>query len=1166
LAGFATPLRAGDWPVPRGPSHEPDPYHFDPAQFQRLPKEFLEDSAACVLYAGNTHLVEADGTIETITHEITRLNGRKGVDKLGEARNIAYDPAYQKLTLNEACIHKASGRKLAVEARHVQLRDVATDFQVYDHEKQLIISFPTLEVGDVIEVKWSVRGKHPEHSGQFFTRYSFGDPTFPVALDLFRVRLPKTKPLHFATVGGKLDPDRSEGGEYRTYTWKAHNCRKAPHDDNLPSKEALFLSVACSTFDSWVEVGRWKKRLRADCWECTEGVREVVQQVTRGLSSPADKARALTHWMRRNIRYISTGEKHDYTPHPPALVLANRFGDCKDTSQLLAVMLREAGIHVELATLGAQDDGQVLESVPSPWGTHAILLITLDGKQHWIDTTASLAGWDFLPRDDRDRLCYLVDEKGAIRRVRTPPLTADGNRIEQTTHVWVGADGSSRCERETIAHGSAASAQRDTFLEVPAGERRRQVTAELQDANSRTRLIHLHINEAELRDYDKPVAVRMAFEIANHFTGGPEREGSVADSKVWNKLLGYNLDYERTAALNLSQPFESRHRYHIHLPPAYYVESVPRDTTVRTPWAEFTRTVKVPDNTGSVREIEIEFHLRLNKGVIEPADFEDYRRFHEEVNGAYRASLTLKPANEKTDAPLLEALLHWSPQDSASAAILARLYLTHNQQSEARRVLTRARYYRPDDTELWELSVLAAKTPKEKEAVQRELVRRSPDEPRHALKLGSILVSAGRQKEARDVLEPLAQKGPPAQQARAYFQLARSYYRQDELKLALEHWEKAAAADHDTVNTVRALHLKGSIYQELGRLKDAEEAYEMALLVNHESELALDSLVRLELAANDRPRALEYLRRYTVAVGDDPAGLLLAAGYYLRLRLYEEALELAGRAGEEHYPGKVHRILGLVHFHRGDAAGAVQHLTQAESGDDVLEALLTAYLTLGRFHEAIERLPAADKIDKPTAGLRRVRKQVRRLQTRRAELDRVAPPPEGKAEEWAAALDNLTCAEWAWTGGQPRKLIQDLLSRALPKGLEPGPTFALRGRLALESGKVGRALADGEQAIFRSPRDAGGWYVRGRVRLERGDKEALADLAKAADLSDRKDADILHSLADALFRAGRVEQALVAQRAAVQLKPKDAEMAEQLAAFEKASQKQQSAEKAPSGD
>jgi hypothetical protein len=741
--------------VPRGPSREPEPHRFDPAQLTRLPKEFLEDAAACVLYAGNTHLVEPDGTIETITHEITRLNGRKGIEKLGEARNITYDPSYQKLTLNEACIHKKDGRKLAVEPRHVQLRDVGTDFQVYDHEKQLIISFPTLEVGDVIEVKWTVRGKHTEHGGQFFTRYSFGDATFPVALDLLRVRLPKGKPFHFATLGGKLDPERSEEGETRTFTWKPPNCRRVPQDDNLPSRETLFLAVACSTFDLWEQVGQWKRRLRADCWECTPAVREVVRQVTHGLSSPTEKARALTHWMRRNIRYVSAGEKHDYTPHPPAVVLANRFGDCKDTSQLLAVMLREAGLHVELATLGAQDDGQVLENVPSPWGTHAILLVTIDGKEHWIDTTASLAGWDFLPRDDRDRLCYVVDDKGTIRLVRTPPLTAPGNRVEQTTQVWIGADGSSRGERVTVAHGSAAMAQRDTFLEAPGGERRRQVTAELQDANSRTRLVHLELKEAELRDYDSPVTVRTVFEIPNHFTGSSEREGSVTDSKVWNKLLGYNLDYERTVALNLNQPFQSRHRYHIHLPPAYHLDSVPRDVTIRTPWAQFTRTVKTPADQDPVREVEIEFQLRLDKGLIAPADFDDYRRFHEEVNGAYRAWLSLKPAQETTDAPLLEAWLHWAPQDSDSAAILARLYLKNNQLGEARRVLARARLHQPETTELWELSVLAAETPKDKETVQRELVRRFPDEARHAIKLGSILVSAGRQQEARAVLEPL---------------------------------------------------------------------------------------------------------------------------------------------------------------------------------------------------------------------------------------------------------------------------------------------------------------------------------------------------------------------------------------------------------------------------
>src|SRR5271163_1325074 len=87
---------ADSWPVPRGASREPNPYRYDPKQWKSVPKEYLEDSAACVLYSCTTNLVDADGTVETISHEITRLNGRKGIEKLGEFRGMTYDPSYQK--------------------------------------------------------------------------------------------------------------------------------------------------------------------------------------------------------------------------------------------------------------------------------------------------------------------------------------------------------------------------------------------------------------------------------------------------------------------------------------------------------------------------------------------------------------------------------------------------------------------------------------------------------------------------------------------------------------------------------------------------------------------------------------------------------------------------------------------------------------------------------------------------------------------------------------------------------------------------------------------------------------------------------------------------------------------------------------------------------------
>lgn len=168
------------------------------------------------------------------------------------------------------------------------------------------------------------------------------------------------------------------------------------------------MQVAFSTFPSWAEVGRWKDKVRADCWECTPAIRKVVQDVTKDLKTPREKAAALTYWVRRRIRYVSAGAGHGYTPHRPARVLANLFGDCKDQAQLLAVMLQELGLLVWLVTLGAADDGQVLPEVPMPWGTHAILLVQLDGQHHWIDTTAAHAGWDFLPAGDRDRIAYLT--------------------------------------------------------------------------------------------------------------------------------------------------------------------------------------------------------------------------------------------------------------------------------------------------------------------------------------------------------------------------------------------------------------------------------------------------------------------------------------------------------------------------------------------------------------------------------------------------------------------------------------------------------------------------------------------------------------------------------------------------------------------------------------
>lgn len=174
-------------------------YDFDAASIKKAPPEYLTDYPAAFIHASTSYRVEEDGVVECTTHEVIRLNNRKGIDLLGEYRNVTYCPAYEKLTLNEEPrIVKSDGRAVAVEAKNVQMHNVQTDYYVYDTSKELIISFPGLEVGDTIDVKWTTRGQNPEYAGEFFTRYHFGDEKFPILSEFFSARIAKGKAFKYS--------------------------------------------------------------------------------------------------------------------------------------------------------------------------------------------------------------------------------------------------------------------------------------------------------------------------------------------------------------------------------------------------------------------------------------------------------------------------------------------------------------------------------------------------------------------------------------------------------------------------------------------------------------------------------------------------------------------------------------------------------------------------------------------------------------------------------------------------------------------------------------------------------------------------------------------------------------------------------------------------------
>jgi len=1140
-----------DWPVPRGPSNEPVPYRFDPAVVKKLPHSFIDDASACILYTSTSHLIQADGTVETITHEVTRLGSRKGIDSLGEYQSITFDPNYQKLVLNEARIHKTNGTVVNIEPKHVNLRDVTTDYLVYNPDKQLVISFPSLEVGDIYEVKWTTRGKSPEFGEHFFTRYSFGDDRNPIACDELHVVVPKDKPFKYASINGKVDLKTKEIGQQKHYHWSVKNRPGLPRDEERPSLEELRLQVAFATYPDWEAVARWKQKVRAECWTCTTNLKKVINEVAGPHKTQTEKARALTYWVRRQVRYMSRGPGGlGYTPHLPEQVVANRFGDCKDQAQLLAVMLKEIGLPVYLVTLGPLDDGQVLPEVPSPWGTHAILLVKIDGKDHWIDTTVSRAGWDYIPRGDRNRQTY-VTRDAELQLLKTPEFTWKDNRFDQTSDVFVASDGTATVRRQSTYHGAAALSRRDAWLETPSGERRRLIVQELQDAASRSRLTTFQINDKELLDFDSPVTAKVEYQLPRHFIGDDVLEGSLTDSVLWGRLLAYNVDSERKLPLQLPGPFASTHRFRVHLPPVFRFDGLPRKQQIHSRWGQVS--VEVSLIKGNPRELEVVLDTRLEKDRIDPKHFAEYQTFHDDVSRAYRVWLNLKATRDPADAPLLETMLALAPGfDLMTVQTLARIYLAGSRFDDARRVLDTALFYHLNEASLWDLRVQASGSLSEEERIYRAAVRQFPNMRRFQLALGGVLVKRHNHVEARKTLEPLTgkQADSDAMRGQAHYQLARDYWIVKEYASSLKHLGLADEMDPAVMDPIEAQHFLAKVHEKAGNVALALAAYRRALASEPTSRSILGDLIRVQFTQDDKKETLDLVRRFTLLAGQDESALAEAAGYHYRLGRVEDALELAERSRDIGYTSQAQRLLGLIHLHKGDFTKAIFHLERTDANPEVEVSLLRAYQATGQLRLAEQRLDRP--LDKTSPALELLRLQIKELSRHRQELlQKVLDPAERKIVA-GPVLDAFICADNAHRQGELAERVKAILAPALADGVIFGPAYALQALLELDQGKISKATADVEKALAKGPADSRVYLVRGRVRLLRGETGALPDLELASQLSFRKDAMILHWLAAAQFQAGQRDRALATQKLAVDLRPRDEDVLAQLREFEKA--------------
>lgn len=342
-----------------------------------------------LLYSNQKNYVADQYYIKTAI----RLNNENGVQNNSELW-LSFDPTYQELIIHSISLYR-NGKKinaLKKEKIDISKNETSADRFIYNGLYSAMIIIEDVRVGDVLEYEYTVSGKNPILKDRILSEVQL---SYGIHIKhMYNSVLVDNNRKIFSKGNNRNCPlpkiTKSSDGKQTKYEWSLKDVEPVYTDSNLPSWYSPYYKYILSDFRSWNEVKTWEKELYTMPDKLSKDFISLTKKVA-GKGSDKEKISNLLRFVQNSIRYLGIESGiNSLKPHDPEKILNQRFGDCKDKSFLLHVMLNIVGIESDIAFVNSYKRGHIKDYLPSPFAfNHAILKVKCNSKIYWFDTTLS---------------------------------------------------------------------------------------------------------------------------------------------------------------------------------------------------------------------------------------------------------------------------------------------------------------------------------------------------------------------------------------------------------------------------------------------------------------------------------------------------------------------------------------------------------------------------------------------------------------------------------------------------------------------------------------------------------------------------------------------------------------------------------------------------------
>lgn len=566
-------------------------------------------------------------------------------------QSISLSEFFESITDVQASVIKTDGKKVKLKPQDFKIVDSPPSSWVFhDDDKEIVFDFQELREGYRTIIQYTKKVKKPE----FFDVFHFVSG-FPVEQSRIVVSYPEGVDIAFYERAFKNLPivktEVTSKKGIHTVTWEYKNipafkteAGSTNINNHIPHVVAQIRSYT---------VNGEKKPLIGSVEELhaffeefllqkeDESNRKEINDVTRALidgkETEYEKMDTIYKWVQTNIKYIAFEDGiNGYVPRSCSAVMKNRYGDCKDMSNLLVEMLTFAGVkNAYVAWVGTNDIPYQMSEIPSPLTCNHVICVVEkgEGDYYYLDATGSEMGFLTPPSGIQEKEILVHKGSGQYTLYKVPAVDASKNyfrtRIEYTyvegdSIRGKGTDYLGGYERESRSYDLKNLDEEDLYdyvKDICLGGRNRFTLADYE-------LLNLDDNNAELQIcYD--------FSVDNLLI----RYG---DEYLFNPVLfkpritQYNAEdytYDRIKEHHRTVDYEFRFT----VPEGYLIKHMPENVTYRHDLMSFDATYRLEGNVVVV-SLLYQYHVL----VITPEMFADWNAFSDQINSATVQNIILQ--------------------------------------------------------------------------------------------------------------------------------------------------------------------------------------------------------------------------------------------------------------------------------------------------------------------------------------------------------------------------------------------------------------------------------------------------------------------------------------------------------------------------------------------